>query len=1069
MIEFVYGSHGSGKTEYIFDLISADAANGVRSFLVVPEQAAVSTEREALGRLPASAQLTFEVLNFSRMCNRVFRECGGLSYRQLTPGMRRILMMRALKQTAPLMEVYGNTAMTDKSFPAIMQKTVAELKNCGITPEEMKRLTDRANPRLAPKLRDITMCSAVYDTLAGEAGDPASDAEKLAETLERNNFFAGSHVYIDAFSGLTGIQHRIIKAIFSGAEKTVVTLPLPSPAYRGTDTLSLRRMSDRLRRDAALSGKETSTVCMTELRRYKGKDLACISGKLWENASAPSERDGSVTIITAENSFDEAEFAAGLAKKLLEDGARCRDILLVARDPSAYKGIIDPAFEDAGVPFWISEKQQLSLTSPSRLILSALRIITSGWRREDVTSHLRTGLYGVTASDADVFIAYAEKWRIGGKGFTSGDFSMNPSGYVAEMKDTDIQKLNTANKVRRSLCDSIGALAEDVDVASDCRGICRAVYRYLEKLDVKDRLLAAATLALKEGRRAEATELAKTFKAFVTALSELSDAYAGAVKPSTPEFSEALAAILECSEIGSIPASADCVTLASADMLRASSPEYVILLGVKDGSFPASPAASGLLSEEDRSYLSGDAGLVLSDRSSSSSDELYYFRRAIAQAGKGVFIFTRKDCTSVPVSRIKRILPGVAEIKTASMPELLLSSEKVAAGWLPLISGTAVGTAAAELLGKDKEALLPPEIDSANASINGETAVAALGNDMLLSQSQLNKYLDCPFAYACSKLLGLDDNRTAAFSYDTIGNYTHSILENYLKEIYIVRGGVYPDKNDNKALLKAIAKSALDKIAPEGSPQRTGLISHMADRLEILAEVVTTDIANELTGSDLVPEHFELEIGPGKFPPVSLPLKDGGKVSFIGKVDRIDVCRKDGNAFIRVVDYKTGSKNFSIKDIDKGENLQLLLYLLSLTGSGQKDFFGGSPEPASFEYLSTNATRLDEIQGSDSESIEKSALGLSRAGIILEGCEDIVNRANENRYLMKTSKTKSTVSPDVYDELKEKVTGIIISAAEGMRSGNAAAKPRGGKDTCKNCRFSGVCRSSVKTEGERES
>ncbi|MCQ2426923.1 MAG: hypothetical protein MJ137_00790 [Clostridia bacterium] len=691
MIEFVYGNHGTGKTEYIYESLKKDASAGIRSFLIVPEQAAVSTEKQALERLPDSAQLTFEVLNFSRMSNRVFREYGGITYKTLSPGTKKVLMMRALSKTAHLLGEYEEAAKSDKGFPDLMLKTVKELGNCGLPFEELEKIAASAKAPLASKLSAVLTCAAAFKELSKGAGDTDSDTEKLADCLEKNAFFKGSHVYIDSFSGLTGVQHRIIKSIFSQADRTVVSVPLPSPSHRGTDTVSLRRMSDRLRADAAATGLPTSTLILDENKRASHGDLALVADGLWDNHTGGDKRDGSVSVITAENIFDEAEFAAGLSRKLIEDGMRCRDIVLVSRNPEAYKGIIDAAFEEAGVPFWISDKQPLSLTSPARLVLSALRIIEYGWLREDVTSHLRTGLCGIDSDSADIFVAYADKWRISGKGFTSGDFVMNPSGYEAEFTEYDRRVLQTANKVRKEITSSLSEFGEAVNAAEDCRGICRAIYSYLLRLDIKDRLLAEATLALKEGRRGEANELAHTFSAFTKALEELSDAYGDAQKPSVHEFTAALAAILEASEIGSIPASSDAVTFSSADLLRAESPACVMLLGVKDGTFPATPSGRGLLSDEDRSELMSTPGISLSDRTSAASDELYYFRRAAAQASDKLFIFRTKDTPSVPVSKIRRMLPGIDETVTSDCPEIRIASRSVAKAWLPLLNGTAVG------------------------------------------------------------------------------------------------------------------------------------------------------------------------------------------------------------------------------------------------------------------------------------------------------------------------------------------------------------------------------------------
>ena len=91
MITFVYGAPGSGKTHYIFERLKE---NNKRAFVIVPEQETVSIERKAVETLAASSQLEVEVLNFTRLCNRVFRELGGLSYNYVTPRVKKLFMWR---------------------------------------------------------------------------------------------------------------------------------------------------------------------------------------------------------------------------------------------------------------------------------------------------------------------------------------------------------------------------------------------------------------------------------------------------------------------------------------------------------------------------------------------------------------------------------------------------------------------------------------------------------------------------------------------------------------------------------------------------------------------------------------------------------------------------------------------------------------------------------------------------------------------------------------------------------------------------------------------------------------
>ena len=103
MIHYVYGNPGTGKTQYIYNCLKKDAEIGQKVILIVPEQMTVTVEHSVVEILPPAAQLHIEVLNFSRLANRLFREHGGLAYNFASRGVQKILMWRALCIALPFL------------------------------------------------------------------------------------------------------------------------------------------------------------------------------------------------------------------------------------------------------------------------------------------------------------------------------------------------------------------------------------------------------------------------------------------------------------------------------------------------------------------------------------------------------------------------------------------------------------------------------------------------------------------------------------------------------------------------------------------------------------------------------------------------------------------------------------------------------------------------------------------------------------------------------------------------------------------------------------------------------
>ena len=67
-------------------------------------------------------------------------------------------------------------------------------------------------------------------------------------------------------------------------------------------------------------------------------------------------------------------------------------------------------------------------------------------------------------------------------------------------------------------------------------------------------------------------------------------------------------------------------------------------------------------------------------------------------------------------------------------------------------------------------------------------------------------------------------------------------------------------------------------------------------------------------------------------------MPTGQKILLRGSVDRVDILKKGEENYIRIIDYKTGSKEFKLSDILYGLNLQMLIYLYAITLGGEERY-----------------------------------------------------------------------------------------------------------------------------------
>ena len=265
-------------------------------------------------------------------------------------------------------------------------------------------------------------------------------------------------------------------------------------------------------------------------------------------------------------------------------------------------------------------------------------------------------------------------------------------------------------------------------------------------------------------------------------------------------------------------------------------------------------------------------------------------------------------------------------------------------------------------------------------------------------------------------------------------------------------------------------------------------------RLKKTVTVLMKDIAGEFLQSEFRPKLFELPIGlPAKedgteaVPAMKIPLPDGSYAYICGVVDRVDAYEKDGEVYIRVVDYKTGTKDFSLSDIYTGLNLQMLLYLFSLwndkSGSFKKKI-GCDPDanvsPAGILYYSAKIPETTVDRRLDSNAVmDKVSQTLKRSGMLISD-GDILRAMEKNlkgRYIPVKLKKDGGFTTSVpletveeFGKLMNDVTDKISAICEDLKNGVASAVPLKNKrhDGCRYCSMKPICRRRSSNYGETE-
>lgn len=132
---------------------------------------------------------------------------------------------------------------------------------------------------------------------------------------------------------------------------------------------------------------------------------------------------------------------------------------------------------------------------------------------------------------------------------------------------------------------------------------------------------------------------------------------------------------------------------------------------------------------------------------------------------------------------------------------------------------------------------------------------------------------------------------------------------------------------------------------------------YLYNRLSDSLFEVVKRITEELKVSDFTPTGFEVKIDEdGEIPPYAVPLPDGGFLKIRGSVDRVDTMRKNGKTYLRVIDYKSGGKDFVLSDVLSGLNMQMLIYLFAIGENGEEKY--GDVFPSGVLYMPAKKAQM---------------------------------------------------------------------------------------------------------------
>ncbi|OPF53077.1 helicase-exonuclease AddAB subunit AddB [Clostridium baratii] len=1111
-IRFIYGRAGSGKSRFCLDQIRKKIENNKNNklVLIVPEQYTFQTENKLLDIVGEKALLRTEILSFKTMCTRVFEECGGRTHQIMKDEGKSMLIYKLLQEKSDDLK-YFNRISRKQGFIEVVSKTLTEFKKYNISPEILvEELDNLEDDELKDKLIDLTDLYNEYNSrIENNVVDGDDELTILKNKLKDCNIYEGAEIWIDEFTTFTPQQLDIISELASKAKTVNITLCMDgknnTKANEETDIFNAIKNTEnriiKLMEENHIGYLEP--INLNKEYPYRFKDSEELKHLEKHFFTYPfkiySGKNKDIRIYKGNNTYDEVDMIAKDIIRLVRDnGYRYKDISVVCRDINLYEKVMTVIFNQYEIPYFLDKKIEVLSNPLVILVMSSFEVLLNNWSYEAVFKYLKSGLINIEREYVDRLENYILAHGLKGYRWTTEEVNDGffESDDVNENPDELFIK-GIMEEVREPLMNFHSKIKGEKSV----REICSAIYELLIELDVFNKIDEWIEGFKDIGLEAKVREYEQVPAMVIEILDQAVDVI-GDDKLSPREFYKVLNAGFENKEIGVIPVALDQVNIGDIARIKGREVKALYVVGVNDGVLPSASKEEGILSDRDRDILKEKGIELASTTRTRAFEEQFMVYTALTIPSRYLMItypmadFEGKSLRpSIIIPRLKRVLSNIKEesdmfnyadkydkfskvtTKVPTFNELILAlrkqvdKEEVNDYWKEVFSWYSSHEVFEE---RTRTIFKGITYSNIGEEIPRDKLRKLYENDngnLRFSVSRLEMYAECPFSYFVQYGLKAKDRKIYEFSAPDLGSFMHEILDKFTNKV----------KNEkilwselNKDKCKEIVSELIDiKLKEDNNSilNSTKRYKYFTDRFKRVITKSVSVIAEQMKRGKFEVFRNEFEFGSmdgGE--PIKIDLPSGERVYLTGRIDRIDKIELDGNTYLRIIDYKSGSKEFSLTELYYGIQMQLLVYLDALLRNSEYILNTGAI-PGAILYFKIDDPIIKGNSDLDDEEVQNEVLKkLKMNGLLLKDAKLIrsMDETMETYSLIipasfkkdgDFSKTSSVATEAQFDILREYVNKKMIELCTDMLSGKIKILPtkNNKKAYCEYCDYSAVC------------
>lgn len=942
----IYGRAHSGKTQYILNLSERLYKENKPFIILVPEQFTHLAEKRLISKIGSIQEGRAEVLSFDRVAKRI--NATYPNNKKRINNVAKSLIMSEIVASCELS--YYKNISRDAGFTDVCISEISEFKKYNYTCDDVFTIANKVDDKgLSMKLNDLgTIYKKYEEHISSSYSDSEDELAILAQNLTEHNPYSGYTFIFDEFSSFNPIEKKIISCLSNECENIYMSFCLDTDSkYKYLFKTTLDTAASIIR----ICEKEGTVIekpVVLDKTYYASDELSFLEENLFAfGGGVYSDICNNVRIYTSDNPYNEITNLAMQIKKLVsKNNIRYRDISVICTDISSYSHIFRSVFSSFDIPYFIDEKTEVLRHSVICHTLNILDVYLYNYNPESVINYLKSGYIEISRTDLiniDSFIKATgaskntylkdEKWE----------------KVLSLYCENDERLKKSLNNVRQKYILPLSAFHDSIKGKNTVKYVSEKLYSFL--LSTKfDKTIADYIKYFKSKNN---TYMAKQYEAVWDVLIESLDMLVfilGDKSLNVSEYRAYLYTALSEQKTGTIPTSPDSIIIGDVKRSRSEFALFEFVVGVCDGVFPASNKEDSIISDADK-LLIKEAGFEFS---LTSHDNAFFDRflmySSLTHPSKALVLSYPLQDNSYKATRpafvitlLKKIFPSLSEITAPGSDKSAPVNETMALEYLAQSAYTISngGTADenwndvyayfknknSDELNKINSFIYPPE---KVIKLNKEYTDALFKDEFYSTISRIQKYNSCRYRYYLEYMLGLKEQKSFETDARDVGNFVHAIIEKAFETAE--RSGVN---------IEDTTEEYFSEICAPLFEERKNMLFAFSDELsageeykfEMYKKMVIKSLMNirsHLILSPFKPIGHEITFDDDNIGCIEINLDNGKKLKITGKIDRADSFENEDGTYVRVVDYKTGNKTFSLNDVYHGLDIQLIIYLNTL-------------------------------------------------------------------------------------------------------------------------------------------